>query len=97
MDQSFKDRKINPSQVASVDMYVGHKIYKQGIRKYVIAAPGDTYRGIAAEFNIELSRILRYNGASDNAHPAAEQRVYINLPAPKNNSAPKKSSVSKIK
>ena len=97
VDQSFKDRKINPSQVASVDMYVGHKIYKQGIRKYVIAAPGDTYRGIAAEFNIELSRILRYNGASDNAHPAAEQRVYINLPAPKNNSASKKSSVSKIK
>ena len=97
VDQSFKDRKINPSQVASVDMYVGHKIYKQGIRKYVIAAPGDTYRGIAAEFNIELSRILRYNGASDNAQPAAEQRVYINLPAPKNNPASKKSSVSKKK
>ena len=97
VDQSFKDRKINPSQVASVDMYVGHKVYRQGIRKYVIAEPGDTYSGIAAEFNIELSRILRYNGVSDNAHPTAEQRVYINLPAPKNNPASKKSSVSKKK
>ena len=83
VDKSFKDRKINPSQVASVDMYVGHKVYRQGVRKYVIAEPGDTYRGIAAEFNIELGRILRYNGASDHACPNAGQRVYINYPAPK--------------
>ena len=97
VEQSYKDRKINPSQVASVDMYVGHKVYRQGIRKYVIAEPGDTYRGIAAEFNIELSRILRYNGALENARPAAEHRVYINLPAPKNNPASKKKPVSKKK
>lgn len=83
VEKSFRDRKINPSQVASVDIYVGHQVRRQGIRRYVIAEAGDTYAGIAAEFNIELLRILRYNNASDNSKPQAGQRVYINMSAPK--------------
>lgn len=80
--KSFKDRKINPSQVAAVDLYVGHAVKKQGIKRYVIAQAGDTYKGIAAEFNIELKRILRYNGANEYAKPAVGQKVWLNK-APK--------------
>lgn len=78
VSKSFRDRKINPSQVASVDLYVGHAVKKQGLKRYVVAAPGDTYKGIAAEFNIELKRILRYNGASEYSKPAAGQKVWLN-------------------
>lgn len=81
--KSFKDRKINPSQVAAVDLYVGHPVKKQGVKRYVVAQAGDTYKGIAAEFNIELKRILRYNGANDYSKPAPGQKVWLNCKAPK--------------
>lgn len=81
--QSFKERKINPSQVASVDMYIGHKVMRQGVKRYVIAQPGDTYKGIAAEFKIEFRRICRYNEVGEYATPKAGQKVWINGKAPK--------------
>lgn len=81
--KSFRDRKINPSQVAAVDLYVGHTVQHQGLRKYVVAQPGDTYVGIAAEFNIELRRILRYNHAGKYDKLTSGKRVYLNCKAPK--------------
>jgi len=83
VSSSFRgDRKINPSQVAAVDLYVGHTVRRQGLRRYVIAEPGDTYKGIAAEFNIELRRILRYNRASEYTKPTKGQKVWLNCKAP---------------
>lgn len=83
VSKSFRDRKINPSQVASVDLYVGHDVKKLGIKRYVVAAPGDTYKGIAAEFNIELKRILRYNHANEYSKLTKGQKVWLNCKGPK--------------
>lgn len=76
--KSFRERKINPAQVASVDLYQGHKVHKHGLKKFVIADAGDTYKGIAAEFNIELRRILRYNGVSEYDKPQQGEKVFLN-------------------
>lgn len=73
-----KERKINPAQVGAVDLYIGHVVHRQGAGKYVIADAGDTYRGIAAEFNIELKRILRYNGVNEYQYPKQGEKVWLN-------------------
>jgi len=83
VSRSYADRKINASQVAAVDLYVGHTVRHQGIRRYVVAEAGDTYKGIAAEFNIELRRILRYNRASEYTKLTKGQKVWLNCKAPK--------------
>ncbi len=72
-----KDKKINPAQVAAVDLYQGHKVYRKGVKKYVIADAGDTYAGIAAEFNIELKRIIRYNGLTEHQKPQQGEKVFL--------------------
>ena len=77
-EKTLRERKINPAQVGSVDLYIGHTVYQKGLSKYVIAAAGDTYKGIAAEFNIELRRILRYNGATEYQYPKQGEKVWLN-------------------
>lgn len=72
-----KDKKINPAQVAAVDLYQGHKVHRKGVKKYVIADAGDTYAGIAAEFNIELKRIIRYNGLTEHQKPQQGEKVFL--------------------
>ncbi len=77
-EKTLRERKINPAQVGSVDLYIGHTVYHKGLGKYIIAAAGDTYRGIAVEFNIELRRILRYNGVNEYQYPKQGEKVWLN-------------------
>lgn len=78
----FKERKVTPAAVASVDLYQGHKVQRQGLRKYIVADAGDTYKAIAAEFNIELKRIVRYNRVSEYQKPQQGEKVYLNCKKP---------------
>ncbi len=73
-----KAKKKKTGQVGSVDLYIGHEVHKQGFGKYIVAQAGDTYKGIAAEFNIELSRILRYNGVNEYQYPKQGEKVWLN-------------------
>ena len=77
-EKTLRERKVNPAQVGSVDLYIGHTVYRKGLGKYVIAAAGDTYKGIAAEFNIEFRRILRYNAATEYQYPKQGEKVWLN-------------------
>lgn len=76
-NKAEEEKQINPAHMPSVDMYTGHKVYRQGFKQYVVANLGDSYKSIAAEFNIELKRILRLNRASLNQKPRPGDRVYI--------------------
>lgn len=77
VSKAFREKKINPAQVGSVDLYMGHTVHRQGIKKYVIAELGDTYQGIAAEFNIELRRLERYNNINASNRPKKGERIYL--------------------
>ena len=52
---------------------------------YVIAAPGDTYASLAAEFRIKTKKLLSYNDVSADGEVRAWEEVYLE---PKRDSAP---------
>lgn len=75
-------KKRTNAKVGVVDLYIGHEVRRHAGKKYIIAEAGDTYRGIAAEFNIELKRLLRYNNASEHEKPRAGERIFLNSKRP---------------
>ena len=45
--------------------------------RWVIAELGDTYETIGYEFNIEVSRLRRYNNAEGRKQPEIGDKVYL--------------------
>lgn len=70
------DAKV-ASTMGSVSLFAHHKVEHDKLVRWVIAMKGDTYELISYEFNIELSRILKYNNATRGQKPTAGQRVYL--------------------
>lgn len=54
-----------------------HPVRRSRGLHYVIAAPGDTYKSIAKEFNIDLSKLLEYNDVKRNGNIKDWEEVYI--------------------
>lgn len=63
--------------MGSVSLFTHHEVERDKLVRWVIALKGDTYELISYEFNIELSRILKYNNVSRGQKPTAGQRVYL--------------------
>ncbi|MCQ2335310.1 MAG: glucosaminidase domain-containing protein [Paludibacteraceae bacterium] len=70
-----KDESLLP--VREVDLYIGHMVKREKGKRYVVAEYGDTYEAIAAEYKIEVKRILRYNNAKKGDKPKAGTKVRI--------------------
>ncbi|HOO42096.1 MAG TPA: glucosaminidase domain-containing protein [Bacteroidales bacterium] len=52
-------------------------------KKYILAAPGDTYRSLAAEYRLFRGEITRFNDVSRNAGLAVGEKVYLERKAGK--------------
>lgn len=73
-----EDEKIGkPASMGTVELFSEHKVYKDRLVRWVKAERGDTYEAIAVEFNMEASRLRKYNNAEKNAQPQEGQRVYL--------------------
>jgi hypothetical protein len=56
---------------------VERRILQTNGKRYVLSAPGDTYRSLAAEFGFFRSELTRYNDVAANAKLAVGEKVYL--------------------
>ncbi|OQB70501.1 MAG: Exo-glucosaminidase LytG precursor [Bacteroidetes bacterium ADurb.Bin139] len=61
--------------VFSID--VERRILKTNGKRYILSAPGDTYRSLAAEYRLFLGELTRYNDVAKDADLAAGEKVYL--------------------
>lgn len=54
-----------------------HPVRRSRGLHYVVAVPGDTYSGIAREFNIDGKKLITYNDASRDGEIKAWEEVYL--------------------
>lgn len=73
-----KDKgKKKKSKMKAIDLYQEHKLYKHNGRTYIIAAAGETFEGLAYEYNINEKALRRFNDASDGRELRAGDKVYL--------------------
>lgn len=77
VSKAFSKEKKTGATMGVVELFSEHHVYRDKGVRWVVAVKGDTYEAIAYEFNIEPSRVLRYNHARKGAKPLDGQRVYL--------------------
>ena len=63
--------------MGELSLFTEHQVYSDKMVRWVIAELGDTYEDIAYEFNIEPSRLRRYNNASHRQQPEIGDKIYL--------------------
>ena len=63
--------------MGELSLFSEHKVYSEKFVRWVIAEQGDTYESIGYEFNIEVSRLRKYNNADKGGQPETGQKVYL--------------------
>lgn len=71
-----KDKKVSAT-MGELSLFTEHEVHYDRIVRWVIAELGDTYETIAEEFNIEVSRLRKYNNAKNGEQPEVAQKVYL--------------------
>ena len=71
-----KDKKVSAT-MGELSLFTEHEVHYDRIVRWVIAELGDTYETIAEEFNIEVSRLRKYNNAKHGEQPEVAQKVYL--------------------
>jgi len=85
--QSAKtDKTESHESIGTIKAYLKHVVVKVNGVKFVTSNPGDTYAGIADEFNITEERIRSYNEVNSTVELKNDSRVFI---AKKKKKAPK--------
>ncbi|MBQ7209412.1 MAG: glucosaminidase domain-containing protein [Paludibacteraceae bacterium] len=69
--------KSKKAKMKPIDLYQEHKLYRHNGRKYIIANAGETFAGLAYEYNISERRLRRFNDADDRRELRAGDRVYL--------------------
>lgn len=72
-----KDKAGKNGKMKAIDLYQEHKLYKHNGRKYIIAAAGETFEGLAYEYNISEKALRRYNDATDGRELRGGDKVYL--------------------
>ncbi|HHV02945.1 MAG: glucosaminidase domain-containing protein [Bacteroidales bacterium] len=72
---------IPPGDVFSIS--VERRILQTNGKRYVISAPGDTYRSLAAEYGLFKSELMRYNDVRHEQELAVGEKVYLERKAKK--------------
>ena len=75
--KSLDSKKRVSATMGEVSLFSEHKVYTERFVRWIIAEQGDTYEAIGFEFNIDASRLRKYNGATDRQQPEIGQRVYL--------------------
>lgn len=71
-----KDKKVSAT-MGELSLFTEHEVYSEKMVRWVIAELGDTYETIGYEFNIEVSRLRRYNNAEGRKQPEIGDKVYL--------------------
>lgn len=71
-----KDKKVSAT-MGELSLFTEHEVHYERMVRWVIAELGDTYETIADEFNIEVSRLRKYNNAKYGDQPEVAQKVYL--------------------
>jgi hypothetical protein len=71
-----KDKKVSAT-MGELSHFTEHEVYSEKMVRWVIAELGDTYETIGYEFNIEVSRLRRYNNAEGRKQPEIGDKVYL--------------------
>ena len=71
-----KEKKVTAS-MGEVSLFTEHQVFSEKMVRWVEAELGDTYETIAYEFNIDESRLRRYNKAEKGEQPEVGQKVYL--------------------
>jgi len=71
-----KDKKVSAT-MGELSLFTEHEVYSEKMVRWVIAELGDTYETIGYEFNIEVSRLRRYNHAEGRKQPEIGDKVYL--------------------
>ena len=71
-----KDEKVSAT-MGELSLFTEHEVYSEKMVRWVIAELGDTYETIGYEFNIEVSRLRRYNHAEGRKQPEIGDKVYL--------------------
>lgn len=71
-----KEKKVTAS-MGEVSLFAEHQVFSEKMVRWVEAELGDTYETIAYEFNIDESRLRRYNKAEKGEQPEVGQKVYL--------------------
>lgn len=71
-----KDKKVTAT-MGELSLFTEHEVYSEKMVRWVIAELGDTYETIGYEFNIEVSRLRRYNQAEGRKQPEIGEKVYL--------------------
>ena len=71
-----KEQKVSAT-MGELSLFTEHEVYSEKMVRWVIAELGDTYETIGYEFNIEVSRLRRYNHADSRQQPEIGDKVYL--------------------
>ena len=75
--KAFGGNKKVGATMGELSLFSEHQVYSEKLVRWVIAEQGDTYETIGYEFNIESSRLRKYNNATPSAQPEPGQKVYL--------------------
>lgn len=72
--------QTSAASMGTVDLFTEHTVLRNNTCKYVVAREGDTFQSIAAEFNIRLSAIYRYNDIHNTGYVLQKgDKVYLQM------------------
>lgn len=72
--------KSSTASMGTVDLFTEHIVLRNNSCKYVVAREGDTFQSIAAEFNIRLKAIYRYNDIRNTNYVLQKgDKVYLQM------------------
>lgn len=90
-DAGNKEQDLSDTEFILANLTQGHHVLRSRGLHYVIAAPGDNYKTIAKEFNIDAHRLAEYNDSKDIMKEIVSwQEVYLQ---PKHTSPPEETSM----
>ena len=68
---------VNQAPIGKIDAYTVHKVLKNNQVRYVVSQKGDTYSGIADEFDLDEMKLRSYNEVDENRVLNENMIVYL--------------------
>jgi len=70
------EKRVNQGSMGTINAVVVHPLFMVNKVKFVTALPGDTYVGIADEFNMSEERLRNYNEVNSSSNLKVGMRVF---------------------
>lgn len=87
------EKRVTQGSMGAINAVVIHQLFRVNKVKFVTALPGDTYAGIADEFNMSEERLRIYNEVNSSSNLKVGTRVFLGF---KKNKAPKENKTHTV-